>query len=236
MQTNTIAKIAFSLFVLDTVIQLWGEVVHSREIIAVTKPLLMPLLTVWFWACTKYADAPKAQKIRRYWILGLLFSTFGDVLLLFAGHPNGGIYFLLGLSAFLSAHLWYIVALNKLRDGRVGFIQKTPLWALPFLGYIIGLLWVLWQGIPDAMKAPVTIYALVISTMLLSVLQLRGLVPSRWFWVMMSGAALFALSDSMIALNKFGLPFPVSGLAIMVTYIIGQALLAWGVWRAGIST
>lgn len=191
----------------------------------------MPLLAIWLATSLTAQQRSKAGSAFRFWLLGLAFSTLGDVFLMF----EGGQYFLMGLGAFLCTHLCYIIALNRWRNGTPGLIQREPEWALPFIGYIIGFLWFLWNGIPAEMKVPVTVYAIVINLMMMSAFQLKSQLRPSSFYNLFGGAILFTLSDSLIALNKFGAPFPYAHFAVMVTYIVGQALLANGVRQSIIS-
>ena len=79
------------------------------------------------------------------------------------------------------------------------------------------------------MKLPVTVYAGIISVMALSVLNLKGKVTDSVFWTLLAGAMLFLISDSSLAVAKFGKAFDGARLTIMVTYIGGQYLLVRGV-------
>lgn len=183
-----------------------------------SKPLLMPTLALWL------ASETEAFPIflRKGWLIGLGFSTLGDILLIQAG----SMFFIGGLSAFLCAHLAYITSIHSgLRD-RLGFLRRQPPWVLPFVLYLLGLLAWLWNGIPQEMRIPVSLYAVVITTMALSVCHLRGNIPGSIWTPMLAGAILFVVSDSLIAVNKFGHPFEGARLAIMVTYLVGQWLLA----------
>ena len=67
--------------------------------------------------------------------------------------------------------------------------------------------------------------------MALSVMQLRTHIPNAVFGIMMLGAMMFVLSDSLLAVGKFG-QINTGSISIMATYIIGQALLVQGVIRS----
>lgn len=196
-----------------------------REGVLFTKPLLMPVLATWFLQQNRQGKVPAFRNL----VIGaLLFSTAGDTLLMFAGGAGGALYFLLGLSAFLLAHLCYIGAFFSIIKGKTGFLKTNPLYILPFLLYLGILLFVLYPGIPGGMKVPVVLYGCVITGMALSVMHLRGRVPAGAWTSLMSGAVLFVLSDSLIALNKFGYPLGGAAVLIMITYVIGQYLLVRG--------
>ena len=76
------------------------------------------------------------------------------------------------------------------------------------------------------MLVAVVVYSLIISAM---VVTATG-TPS---WLAFAGATLFAVSDSMIAYNRFVAPFPRADLPIMVTYHTGQLLLVGGLIIGG---
>jgi uncharacterized membrane protein YhhN len=79
------------------------------------------------------------------------------------------------------------------------------------------------------MRVPVTVYAVVISTMAQSVVNLHGRIEKTIFRTMVAGALLFVLSDSLIAVAKFGTPFTGVHVAVISTYMVGQWLLVYGV-------
>ncbi|HNM27623.1 MAG TPA: lysoplasmalogenase family protein, partial [Saprospiraceae bacterium] len=64
-----------------------------------------------------------------------------------------------------------------------------------------------------------------------SVINLNRQVQQPIFSQLLAGALLFVLSDSLIAINKFGHPFNGARLMIMVTYLLGQFLLVSGARR-----
>lgn len=195
-----------------------------REGVLFTKPLLMPVLATWFLQQSRQMPGT----FRNFIIAALLCSTAGDVLLMFAHGEGGALYFLLGLSAFLLAHLFYIVSFFRLLKGKTGFLKANPFYFLPFLLYLAVLLFVLYPGIPDGMKVPVILYGCVISGMALSVMNLRGRIPASAWSSLLAGAVLFVLSDSLIALNKFAFSLGSAAVLIMITYVIGQYLLVRG--------
>lgn len=208
---------------LATAADLFGQLTGHAEFIHFSKPLLMPLLAGWFFQAT----FGMVGWLRKAVLAGLLFSTLGDVLLMF----EGSLFFLLGLGAFLVAHVFYLSGFLSKASFSTGYLRQKPLLALPFAAYLLVLLSVLWPGIPAEMRLPVTAYACVISCMALSVLNWKSHAePLGGRWAMW-GALLFVLSDSLIALNKFGQSFADAGVGIMLTYVVGQYLLVRGAAR-----
>ncbi len=216
-------NIWFPVFVALSLLHIVGVLSNTELLCTISKPLLMPSLALWLLKETRGLQSP----LRTAWLIGLLFSMLGDILLMF----SGGTFFLLGLSAFLLAHLFYIGGIAKGLRERSGFLLKNAVWILPFLLFPILFLYWLMEGIPVAMRIPVAVYAIVIATMALSVANLKGYISNKIFWTMMSGAILFVLSDSLIAANKFGHAFEGARVAVIGTYMLGQWLLVLGVSR-----
>jgi uncharacterized membrane protein YhhN len=209
-------------YALVSILHLIGEA-FNLSIIYYTKPLLIPTLALWWW------QNSRSSPVRNTVLWALVFSTLGDILLMGVGQYAH--FFLLGLAAFLVAHVFYIYSFSTLFRGKKGYLQQYPGFILPFLLYLVGLLYWLWSGIPMAMKGAVAVYAATITIMALLALHLRGVISdysARWLFL---GAVLFVLSDSMIAINKFGYPFPEARVAIMGTYIFGQYAMVWALSR-----
>ena len=78
------------------------------------------------------------------------------------------------------------------------------------------------------MKIPVIIYTVVILTMLTSALNREKKVNRQSYILVLVGAILFVISDSIIAIDKFRYHFALSGIAIMSTYVTAQYFIAIG--------
>jgi uncharacterized membrane protein YhhN len=80
------------------------------------------------------------------------------------------------------------------------------------------------------LKLPVLVYSIVISLMLFSALS--TLIQPDWriyaAVFASSGALLFFISDTTLALNKFVSPIPNARVITMVTYHLGQILIVLG--------
>jgi uncharacterized membrane protein YhhN len=92
------------------------------------------------------------------------------------------------------------------------------------------LIYLLYNNL-DGMRLPVIIYTIVILTMLEAAINRYGKVNRLSFILVLTGAILFVISDSLIALNKFGFPFMFSGVAVMTTYIAAQYLIVAGILK-----
>lgn len=156
----------------------------------------------------------------------LVFSWLGDVVLMFA--DRGELYFIIGLALFLTAHLLYILLFSKQEKTKnsppglgffIGFVA--------IIVYLLAMLYILYPAL-GGLKIPVTVYAAVISLMLL--MALRGLFlwqnPGNYY--ILAGAICFVTSDSLLAFDKFHAPVPLASLSIMSTYLAAQFLIVSG--------
>jgi uncharacterized membrane protein YhhN len=78
------------------------------------------------------------------------------------------------------------------------------------------------------MQIPVLVYTIVLMLMGIFSLNRYDLTPILSFRMVLVGACLFIISDSMIALNRFGFPFDYAGFWIMLTYILAQWCIVRG--------
>lgn len=184
----------------------------------ISKPLILLALTAYFLASVKNVSSP----LKGWVVAALLLSWLGDVLLLFEGRSP--IYFILGLSAFLLAHVAYIFFFNLLRKG--GGLALKPLFLL-FVGVYYAVLVFSLYPYLDGMRLPVMVYGGVISAMLVLALCL-GPLKERIGLFIVFGALLFVLSDSVLAINKFMRPFTGAGVIIMLTYDMAQFFIVSG--------
>jgi uncharacterized membrane protein YhhN len=183
------------------------------------KPLLVPVLIGYFISQTN-----KITNRLKKWILpALFFSWAGDVLLMF--EPKDTIFFLLGLSSFLLAHIFYILFFHfaRLREK----VKGNPLLLIVVVIYYAALITLLSPYLGD-MTIPVLVYGIVISFMFMlamHMLFIRNKSAGKW---MMFGALLFVISDSVLAINKFYQSFGGAGILIMLTYGLAQLFIVEG--------
>jgi uncharacterized membrane protein YhhN len=151
-------------------------------------------------------------------LCGLGFSLAGDIFLMWPDKL-----FLPGLVAFLIGHLFYIGAFSK----GIAF-KPFKLSALFFIAYGCAMYIILLPGLGD-MKIPVLIYLIVILFMAWQALQRFNSFQDKGSELAYIGAALFVVSDSILAISRFRDPFLLSRLLILVTYFTAQ----WFIARSG---
>lgn len=203
-----------------------SEIIKNDTINMVSKSLIIPSLLAYAWA----SGIMQNRGIATLTFLALLFSWSGDILLLFQEENKK--YFLFGLASFLVAHIFYIADYAKAkRDYRNTRNLKEQMFAaILIILFVVGLLTLIYPNLNE-MKIPVIIYALVISLMLWSSIIRRGHTSQISFRLVFIGSIFFILSDSMLALNKFWQPLPVSGFLIMSTYMLAQYLIVLGLLK-----
>lgn len=216
-------RLLLLLYLLLSLANLIAEGTGTEWLILSSKPLLLTVLSLWF-----YREArPLDSRFSKMLLAGLVCSIGGDTLLMLVEHgPQRAYFFLLGLGSFLIAQVCYAIAFWTYPGAADGDVRRRPLRALPFVLYLVGIVGMLWDGIPAGMKVPVVVYAATIVSMAIGAFNLRGLHGRDVFLGLMAGVLLFVLSDSLIAVNKFGQPVPYARLLIMGTYLLGQYLIA----------
>jgi uncharacterized membrane protein YhhN len=163
-------------------------------------------------------DPAAGNGTRRTWfVVALVFCLAGDVLLMLPQDLFVG-----GLAAFLVGHLCYIGGFWADGPSAVAFaiaVVVTVVLVAPIAVRVLGAV----RAEPE-LRVPVAAYIVVLAAMLASALASGNVVAAV-------GAALFVASDSMIAWDRFVRSFPGAGVAIMVTYHLGQAGLVLSLLR-----
>ncbi len=163
-----------------------------------TKPLLMPALM-----------AGRDRPTQRALVLGCA----GDVALL--GSSDAA--FTAGLASFLAGHLGWVAALRQ-RPG-AGRLRARPALAVPYVA-AFGTLNAYLCPRTGTDRIPVVVYSAALLTMALVALDTGSPKAA-------TGGALFMVSDSLLALDKFGgVHLPAHEGLVMATYTTAQALLA----------
>jgi uncharacterized membrane protein YhhN len=172
----------------------------------VLKGLLMPTLLLWVLAAAGPARTP------RWLVGGLVFATVGDIAI--------DIDFIAGMLGFLVMQLCYIAgfvhagALRRIRERWWPVVAYAAIWlaANLALGPQLGEL-----------RLPVAVYSLAICVMAALATGLHRRVGI--------GAALFVVSDALIAAGEAGIDLPLRSALVMPTYLAAQWCIATG-WLA----
>ena len=202
----------FVPFVAVGCVHLWALFTADGALANFSKPLLMVALLLGF-----LSSLPSLRsRVALCGALAITFSWLGDVSLA----SPGDLGFLVGLGFFFCAHLSYLWLLSRLVP-----VRRPSRWAWVFVAWWAGFVFVL-AAHTGLLLAPVAVYGAVLGAVAAAALGCNA-------WIA-SGALIFLASDSLLGLHMF-LPdfdFWQVDFTIMLCYIVGQGLIAWGVVQA----
>ena len=195
---------------------IWAEYKGRKDWVYVAKPLsTVSVILVATLAFTR----PGVDGAYTAWILaGLALSLVGDVALMFPSQRA----FLIGLVAFLLAHVVYTIVFTVYS----GFQPADLITGVILLAIAVAVYRYLLPGL-GRMKVPVAVYVLIICLMVnraLSTLFGDVFSPAA-AWLVAVGAFLFWISDLMLGINRFRRPFAWNRISLAF-YFGGQLLIA----------
>ncbi len=155
---------------------------------------------------------------REWFVAALVCSLAGDVLLMLPREQFVG-----GLAAFLVAHVCFAAGFWADGPGLVAFVVASAVVAV-VIGSLGARILPAVRQRDHALVAPVAAYMTVIGVMVATAVAVGNPVAA-------AGAVLFAVSDSMIAWDRFVGEFAAASVLIMVTYHLGQAGLVASLLR-----
>ena len=199
------------LAIVSASIHIWGEYQGPAVLIYIFKPLTM----VFIILIAILAKKPPSRRYKFAIIAGLIFSLVRDILLMLPLDL-----FIAGLISFLIAQLIYTYAFRSGRSFRFNLIA-----ILPFAIYGVLIFVILLPGL-NGMAVPVAAYVLVIMMMAWQAWDQWDDKRARWALLAFIGAVLFVVSDSILALNRFGEPFLAARALTLITYYSAQWLIS----------
>lgn len=198
------------VFVAAAVVAIAATLSDLTAVHAVAKPLATALLIVAVW---QRGLGDRDPGFARLLTAGLTFSLAGDVALLFPG------LFIVGLVAFLGAHLCYIALFKR---GVPWLPSRAALAAT--LAAAAALYVVLFPGLDPVLRVAVAVYATAIAVMAAQAIG-RAVVLGAGAAAAV-GAVLFMVSDSLLATDRFAHALPLARLWVLATYWAAQWLIA----------
>lgn len=212
-----IKKYGLPVFLLVLILHLACIYLEMSTPRLITKLLLLPLLMIYL--------AAEPGKTSPVVYIGLFCSFMGDLLLTRSGES----YFLLGMLAFIGTHVCNILFFYRLQKGYRGKPILLVL-ALVVLTVISGGVYFLLADQLGALRVPILVYMAIISLMAFMATQtvVNPVFSQTALRCFIPGAALFVISDGLLALNKFLLHTASIDIAVMLTYGMAQYLLVAG--------
>lgn len=204
------------IFVVISLLNLTFEGIKFKLGRHLTKPLLMPLLILFYLF--------NVSSPNNYIIIALVCGFLGDVFLMW---PSKQTFVLAGLLSFLMGHIFYIIIfLNSTQ-----FLNTMPFYFLIFLlPYLLLGLYVIKKLLPfmKSMKIPASIYMSILIIMSFTSFTRIFSVPFLSFLLTSIGSLYFLLSDTILAFDLFKSPQKCNNFYIMSTYILAQFLIILG--------
>lgn len=209
------------LFLVSIVINLAGQLTGSGVLASCSKPFLMPLLALSVFLFLKEHDV-RGHRVKTL-VLALLFGAIGDIFLML----NGVETFLAGMAAFLVGHILYFCTLPA--PWKVKGISGKILSFLLLIGLLAGVVSLAGRfPLEGVMKTAVTVYACAFAFLILACIVAAIDRKKPLYLVTALGFAVFAVSDTFVAIGSFtGLHIPNRGFIVMSTYILAQILVSF---------
>lgn len=174
----------------------------------ISKPLIVASLIIWYVTTVKYRQRPLI-------LCALIFSLFGDILLLF----GGAVFFMYGVGSFLLAQLSYALYFRRFGN----FKDTMHKLKAAFVVLVAAVFYLILYSHLDTMKVPVLFYTVALSAMIVFA------VVQRLSVLIAIGSIFFMISDMSLALQKFVLIDMKLDLFIMITYCLAQYLIVKGI-------
>jgi len=189
----------------------------------------------WYCAWKCFVEYPKLNKeafrLQKSPIygglicIGLVLCGIGDIFLeLVPWYPNA--FFLIGMLAFFIGHVCFICAFTvdvmPMKDAyKAALVDSgTNPYFIGCYAYAVLICYIIIDGVPSSLVIPIIIYAFTIASMTYTSLKRVGMPNSSIFSQKSAalGALIFALSDSILAVNKFRAKILGGKYMIMITY------------------
>ena len=215
---HPLAIVFLSLSAISGGLHIWADYKNKLRLTYLFKPLTI-LLLLLVVSCY----APKAPSNYLTWIfLGLLFSMFGDIFLMLENEK-----FILGLSSFFLAHVFYIVAFTNFIE-----LQNIHWWLVILLSVAATGIWFYLKDSVGRLLVPVSLY--------MGVIVMMSLAAGHWFLqssgdlrlpatLAFIGALIFMCSDTSLAINRFKKKYPWGQFVTLSTYYLAQILFVLSV-------
>jgi|SRR2546428_3989578 len=226
-------KYLLFFFIISVALTALSGYVEVAPLRFIAKPLIMVFLT-WGFSLHLGDSMTKFHKII---LLGFFFSWMGDIFLLFDNPENNNakLYFIMGLTSFLLAHVCYIISFLNASEQRMvkSFLSNKIYLIVPFVLITTSFLFVLFPHLGN-LKIPVVIYGAIITLMVITALNLKGVIFSSSWQLIFIGAILFMVSDMTLAFNQFISSSLLKGIIVIITYGCAQYLIMLGSSRVGV--
>ena len=214
-----IESIFLVLFFIVAIIEVYAEFKDNKKIEYLTKPLLMPLLILFY-----ISGVQLMANVDWLIVVALIGGWAGDIFLMLEDEEK---WFLFGMAGFLINQLFYIISFFLSISDITNFVS----WGYFLLGpAILILVFTVPRFInkTEDMKIPVLVYLIAIFLMHIAAIFRGAEFLGLPFVLVYVGSISFMFSDACIAVNKWAGDFNNARLIIMTTYILAQFYIILG--------
>lgn len=218
-----IEYIFLALFFILVIVEVFAEYKDNKKIEYCTKPLLMPLLILFY--IFGVVNTTSITNVDWLIVIALLGGCAGDIFLMLENEDK---WFLFGMGAFLINQIFYIISFFL----SITDITNFDTWGYFLLGpAILILVFTVPRFIKktEDMKIPVLVYLIAILIMHIAAILRFAEFQGLPFVLVYMGSISFIISDACIAVNKWAGEFINARLIIMTTYILAQFYITLGV-------
>ncbi|MFX1309654.1 MAG: lysoplasmalogenase [Promethearchaeota archaeon] len=212
------------IFFIIAIIEGFGEHKDNKKIIYITKPLLMPLL-ILFYIFGVFEATAAITRIDWFIVVALIGGCAGDIFLMLKDQDK---WFIFGMGAFLVNQIFYIISFFV----SISNITNFNIWGIFLLGPVILLLIFMvprFINKTEDMKIPVLVYLVAILLMHIAAILRLAEFQGLPFILVYIGSISFIFSDATIAVNKWDTEVTHGRLIIMTTYVMAQFYITLGV-------
>jgi len=211
------------IFFIVAMIEIFAEYKDNKTLEYCTKPLLMPLL-ILFYIFGVFEATGAIARVDWLIVVALIGGCAGDILLMLKDQDR---WFLFGMVAFLINQIFYIISFFL----SIPNIGTFNIWGLFLLGpAILMLIFMIPRFInkTEDMKIPVLVYLAAILLMHIAAILRLAAFEGLPFILVYVGSISFIFSDATIAVNKWDAEVKQGRLIIMTTYLMAQFYITLG--------
>lgn len=191
--------------------------------VAITKPLLVPLLMTFLFLNDEYIGSPVGKVI---FYLGLFLAFFGDILLILINDT----FFLSGMIAFMLMNICYSISLTYIQP-----VQLKRWLPLSVTGILLAGVAYVFHSMMKAelgeYAMPINLYMVTVAVMVLLAVNVVFNKEKRKIALqfLIPGVLIFLLENILVAINKFHFDHQKDIFAlVMLLYGIAQFLMVMG--------
>lgn len=205
------------MFIISSSIHLYASQTKNRLYRNISKGFILPSLILLYYL--------KAPEVDNTFIIALLFSWLGDLLLIGKGKK----FFTLGGISFMISHIFFIISYSKHIHDINSFIILIILAAIIYTVITVIVFKHLIKYLPKLLIFPMFIYLLTNASMncgALSLLLSNQTLPSLIVFI---GALSFFISDTNLFFVRFKVELKEQNhFVVMLTYILAELLIVIG--------